>query len=98
VLRVIEASWRTPPGEWVVSIHGTGGTATVDYADLTLKIRRPGSDPELVEVEPGDRFEREIAAFITCWREGGTPRATVADGVAATRILDAAYRSAGPLA
>jgi predicted dehydrogenase len=96
-LGVIEASWRTPPGEWVLSVHGTGGTATLDYATLTLRACREGGEWEDVPVEPGDRFEREIAQFIACWRDGGTPRATVEDGVAAARILDAAYRSAGPL-
>jgi len=94
-LGVIEASWRTPPGEWTLSVHGTGGTATLDYATLTLRVGREGVEWTDVLVEPGDRFEREIAQFIACWRDGGTPRATVEDGVAATRILDAAYRSAG---
>jgi predicted dehydrogenase len=95
-LGVIETSWRTPPGEWVLSVHGTGGTATLDYATLALRFCRGDGEWEDVAVEPGDRFEREIAQFIDCWRNGGTPRATVDDGVAATRILDAAYRSAGP--
>lgn len=94
-LGVIETSWRTPVGEWTVSVHGTGGTATLDYGTLALRLCRAGGEWEDVAVEPGDRFEREIAQFIGCWQDGGTPRATVADGVAAARILDAAYRSAG---
>lgn len=93
-LGVIEASWRTPVGEWTLSVHGTGGSATIDYATNTLTLTRPGSEPQVVEVEAGDRFERELADVVRCWQQGATPRATVHDGVAATRILADAYQSA----
>ncbi len=94
VLGVIEASWRTPVGEWTLAVHGTGGSAIVDYADLTLRSCKRDGQWEAVAVEAGDRFVREIAAFIDCWRGQDGPRSTVHDGLAATRILDAAYRSA----
>jgi len=92
----IEASWRTPVGEWTVTLYGTKGTAVVDYGTNELRICpvAGGGEWETVAVPDGDRFQREIADFIACWRGGDTPRATVADGVAANRILDAAYRSA----
>lgn len=95
VLGVIEASWRTPPGEWTLTLYGTGGTAVVDYATDQLRLLRAGAaDWEKIETPDGDRFEREIAAFLTAIQGGDPPRATGADGLAATRILDAAYRSA----
>jgi predicted dehydrogenase len=94
VLGVIESSWRTPVGEWTVAVHGTGGSAIVDYADLTLRACKAGGEWADIGVGDGDRFIVEIAAFVECWRGEGTPRATVLDGLAATCILDAAYRSA----
>jgi predicted dehydrogenase len=95
VLGVIEASWRTPPGEWTVTVYGTAGAATIDYGAGELRVRTV-EQPEwqVVDVPPGDRFEREIADFLRCVREGATPRVSAEDGVAATRILVAAYASA----
>jgi len=96
VIGVIEASWKTPSGEWTVSVFGTGGSATVNYADNTLRYCPAGGAWGGVEVEDGDRFVREITSFIDCWRgDQAAPRATVHDGVAATRILANAYASAG---
>lgn len=94
VLGVIESSWRTPVGEWTLAVHGTGGSAIVDYADHTLRACTKGGEWADLAVADDDRFGREIAAFIACWQGEDTPRATIADGVAATRILDAAYRAA----
>lgn len=91
---VIEASWRTPAGEWTLAIHGTQGTAVMDYGEMTLRVSRDGAHWEDVPVEPGDRFEREFAHFLACWRGEATPRVTAADGLAANRILARAYRSA----
>lgn len=90
----IEASWRTPVGEWTITLYGTGGTAVVDYGTNALRVCPVGGEWTTIDVPAGDRFQREVANLIECWRDGGTPRATVADGVAANRILDAAYRSA----
>ncbi|MGC4106695.1 MAG: Gfo/Idh/MocA family oxidoreductase [Thermomicrobiales bacterium] len=92
----IEASWRTPVGEWKITLYGTSGTAVVDYSTNELRICSVavGGEWATIDVPEGDRFQREIADLIDRWQSGGTPRATVADGVAANRILDAAYRSA----
>ncbi len=92
---VIESSWRTPVGEWTVTVYGTGGTLEMDYVENQLRFCRAGGDWEAVAVPEGDRFEREIAHFIEVWRGEAEPRVTVEDGVAANRILDLAYRSAG---
>ena len=97
-LGVIEASWRTPPGEWNLTLYGTAGSATVDYATDELKVRLAGDDAwRVVPTPPGDRFERELAHFLACVRGEAAPRVTAADGLAATRILVDAYASAGGL-
>lgn len=92
-LGIIESSWRTPPGEWTVTVYGTQGTAVVDYKDTTLRIQGTDGEWRQVEVEDGSRFDREFAHFLACWRGEAQPRVTVRDGVAANRILDAAYAS-----
>ncbi len=99
VLGVIEASWRTPPGEWTVSLYGTRGTATMDYGTNELRLRLADDEAwRVVDVPPGNRFEREIAHFLASVRGEVAPRVTAADGLAATRILADAYRSAGAFA
>jgi predicted dehydrogenase len=91
---VIESSWRTPVGEWSFAVHGTGGTATFDYRTNVLQVTGADKQTRDVEVEPGDRFAREFAHVIACWHGVETLRVTVADGLAANRILDQAYQSA----
>lgn len=91
---VIESSWRTPVPEWRVTIHGTGGALDLDYGTLVLRHCPAGGEWRNVSVPEGDRFAREIAHFIDVWRGNTEPRVTVQDGVAANRILDAAYRAA----
>jgi UDP-N-acetylglucosamine 3-dehydrogenase len=94
-LGVIEASWRTPPGEWTVSVYGTAGVATMDYGTNQLRVRLESDEGwHAVEVPEGNRFEREIQHFLSCIQGLAAPRVTAADGLAATRILTAAYASA----
>jgi UDP-N-acetylglucosamine 3-dehydrogenase len=94
-LGVIEASWRTPPGEWTVAVYGTAGTALMDYGTDELRLRLASEEEwRTVAVPAGDRFEREIGHFLACVRGNETPRVTAEDGLAATRILAAAYDSA----
>lgn len=96
VLGVMEASWRTAPGEVQLTVYGTGGRATVDYQTSELRVRGVGdSQSRLVEVEEGNRFDREIAHFLACVRGDRSPRLTVRDGALAIRILAAAYSSQG---
>lgn len=91
---VIESSWRTPPGEWSLAIYGSRATARFDYDTMSLRVIAANGDAVDLEVESGDRFEREFAHVLACWRGQAEPRATSADGLAANEILDAAYRSA----
>lgn len=96
VLGVMEASWRTAPGESRVTVYGTGGSATVDYGTNELMIHKEGEDsPNVVEVTDANRFDREIAHFLAAVRGAEAPRLTAADGVAAIRILTGAYSSRG---
>lgn len=96
VLGVVEASWRTPPGEWTVTLYGTSGTATMDYGTNELRVHMAGdTESRLVDVPAGNRFEREVDHFLRCVQGIATPRITPQDGIAATRILAAAYTSAG---
>jgi predicted dehydrogenase len=78
-----------------VTIHGSGGTLEMDYGENQLRHCPAGGDWRAVAVPEGDRFAREIGHFIDVWRGDAEPRVTVDDGVAANRILDTAYRSAG---
>ena len=90
-LGIIESSWRTPPGEWTVTVYGTKGTAVVDYKTMTLRRQDADGAWHDIPVESESRFNREFAHFLACWRGEAEPRVTVQDGVAANRILDAAY-------
>jgi predicted dehydrogenase len=93
-LGVIESSWRTPPGEWTVTVYGTRGTAIVDYGTGVSRFIAAGGETRDVEVEAGSRFDREFAHFLACWRGEAEPRVTVRDGLEANRALHMAYESA----
>ena len=90
-LGVLEASWRTPPGEWSVSIYGTRGSAMFDYATGLGTRTSATGDVTALAFAPGDRFSAEFRHVADVWRHGGEPLASVADGLAANRILAEAY-------
>lgn len=92
---ILESSWRTPPGEWTITVYSTKATAIVDYGAGTFRLICADGSVEDVPVDPGSRFHREFAHFLACWRGEEQPRVTVHDGLEANRILDMAYRSAG---
>ena len=91
-LGVLEASWRTPPGEWAVSVYGTAGSAMFDYATGTGTVTSSTGESIPLEFETGDRFADEFRHVTQVWHHGGEPKATVHDGVAANRILAQAYQ------
>lgn len=97
VLGVIEASWRTAPGEALVSVSGTQGRLDMDYGSSTLSLTKPGGETNVIDVEPGNRFTREARSFLDCIRSGDQPRVTAADGARAVELLMRAYQSAGTL-
>jgi len=94
VLGVIEASWRTPPGEWVVSVYGTAGSFTLDYDTMQLWHGDTHGAKKQLAVPDGDRFVNEVAHIAACVRDNTPPRVSMADGRAACDILVRAMRSA----
>lgn len=89
---VLEASWRTPPGVWNVAVYGTGGMLQFDYNTHMLRHVTADGDISEESCEDWTRFRREFSHVIATWRGNATPRATVADGVEANRILAEAYK------
>lgn len=65
----------------------------VDYNGMTLRRQDAEGTWHDVEVETASRFDREFAHFIACWRGDVELRVTVHDGLAANRVLEAAYAS-----
>ncbi len=94
VIGVIEASWRTPPGEWVVTINGTAGHLSMDYATMQLTHHDAQGNSVVLDVPDDDRFTREVAHMVDCVTGQATPRVTMHDGLAACDILQRAARSA----
>jgi predicted dehydrogenase len=96
VLGSIEASWRTPPAEATVTLYGTGGAVVYDYdRPGVIAMRRKSEDAWTeIQVETGDRFERQARHFLDCLAGQTEPRVTGRDGARAVEILLAAYRSA----
>jgi predicted dehydrogenase len=91
----LEASWSTPYSANVLEVYGTDGAAVVDYNTGETRIFGKGDNGwQVVTWDGPDRFEREIEAFVTAVRDKTPLPVTGEDGLAASRILDAAYRSA----
>jgi predicted dehydrogenase len=96
VIGTIEASWRTPPGEWVVTVYGTRGALTMDYDSMQLWQTDATGQRQQVAVADGDRFVNEVAHFAKCVTGQAQLRVTATDGLAATQILvTAAERARG---
>ena len=96
VLGVMEASWRTPPGEVQVTVYGTAARAVVNYQTLQLTLQKADEkEARPIEVEDANRFDREIEHFLACVRGEQQPRLKPEDGVIAIRCLMAAYESRG---
>jgi predicted dehydrogenase len=90
----IAASHSIPVGTNELAWYGTGGTAILEYWDK-LSYQVQGEGWIHVDCEPApDRFVREIRHFVQCIRARVTPSVTVDDGLAASRIISAAYESA----
>jgi predicted dehydrogenase len=94
ILGVIEASWRTPPGEWVVSVYGTRGVLQLDYDTMELWHSDQNGQRTRLAVPDGDRFVNEVRAFAASVTQQVPLRVSGADGRAATDILVRAYQSA----
>ena len=81
---------------WGVLSDGTR-TATLFERLTTLEIREPGRSPRRVVpmADARTNHARTLAAFVGAIRDEGRPIASIADGVRAVRLADAAYESMG---
>jgi len=92
---VIEGSWSTPGSANIIEVYGTEGAAVVNYNTGETQILAKGSGAwETVKTDGPDRFEREVEAFVNAVASKTTPPITAKDGLAANRVLAAAYKSA----
>ena len=97
VLGVIEASWRTAPGEALVSVSGTQGRLDFDYDTSNLSLIAADGSVAAIDVPPGNRFTRQASNFLGSIANGTQPRVAASDGARAVALLAQAYASAGPL-
>jgi predicted dehydrogenase len=94
VIGVIEASWRTAPGEWTVSVYGTSGTLTMDYSTMNLVHQNADGTRTTMPISDEDRFMAEVRHFAACVRGEAELLVTGIDGRQATAILVAAMADA----
>lgn len=94
VLGVIEASWRTAPGEALVSVSGTQGRLDFDYNTSALSLSSPDGSVATIEVPPGHRFVRQARSFLDAIQNGTPQRVSAEDGERAIAVLTQAYASA----
>ncbi|SFN39984.1 Gfo/Idh/MocA family protein [Mycetocola miduiensis] len=92
VIGTIECSWKSPTGQSIVRVEGSEGSLTFDYArqGQVAKQSRSG-EVEILQVSPGNRFEREIADFIRSVTVGMRPRTGSLDGLVGVAVLDEVY-------
>ena len=91
-LGVIEASWMTPWSANVVELYGERGAAVIDYDTGATRYRLEGDDAwRTAEVEPGDRFVRELRHFAAVLRGEAAPRVTGRDGLRAVELIHQVY-------
>jgi len=96
---VAEGSWAMADGfgfRMHYTVNFEHATAVYDSAAPTpLTLYEPGKPAQAVQVETGMGYEREIAYFLDCIRNGKAPDAvTLRDGANALRIVEAESRSA----
>lgn len=101
VVANVIGSWAHPSGFRVaVDICGSGGQIQFDSSESPLMVQkrqRAGAGPDMivpaspVDVSPYQLEWMDFAA----WLNGGTPRVTPADAIAAVRMAEAALESAG---
>lgn len=92
-LGILESSWRTPPGEWSVTVYGTTGQASFDYATGKGTVMDAEGKTTPLQFESGDRFTAEFARVLDCWRGQAQPATTATDGLIANQILATAYQN-----
>ncbi|MFW6599214.1 Gfo/Idh/MocA family protein [Propionibacteriaceae bacterium Y2011] len=94
---VLEASWRTAPAEATITVSGETGRLHYDYLTGVLELAPAEGEVERFTPSGTARFVGQAAGMIAAVRDDAPLRTTVADGLAANRVLAQAYASAGPL-
>lgn len=93
VIGTIEASWATPASANVIEVYGHSGAAFVDYTDGFRYFTEATGEWIKPEMSKPSRFVLQMEHFLDCVRNGAQPRVTGQDGLAAVKIVEAAYRS-----
>jgi predicted dehydrogenase len=95
----LNCSWVTPVSEAEVRIYGTEGEAVIDYGSRGgLRYRLADDDDwTVLPFDAPDRFTLQAEHFLRCVQTGSQPLVGGQDGIAVMRVIEAAYRSAGPV-
>jgi predicted dehydrogenase len=93
------SSYSLPVIYNTVEIHCSKSLLTINYwvpnrPEVTLMVAGEASERVYTPAETADRFMAEITHFLDCVRTGNAPSPGVADAVASSRVIEAAYRSA----
>jgi predicted dehydrogenase len=95
----IVTSYSLPMSPNFVEVQCANGSVTVNYwvagrPDLVYRIDGEKEDRTVDLRQRPDRFVGEVAHFLACARSGQTPAVNAADGLAAVKVIAAAYASA----
>lgn len=89
----IVTSWAygRPAGAWLFQVVGERGELHGEGDELRHRPR--GGEPVVEAFPVANLWEAETADFVACLREGRRPLQSEADGIAALRVILAAYQS-----
>lgn len=90
----VRGDWVGPDSTFrsVAEVIGTDGTLRVDTADATA-FSAGEIDAAEAAAPASDPYREQLADFVDAIRTGREARVTSADGIAAVRLVDAAYES-----
>lgn len=92
----VPAKIGSAPGSFTIRGQGTYGLFTVDLFRPRVTVEKPAGESTIGYTPPAAGsidVEALLDDLVQAIRQGGTPRATVEDGIAIARVVDAAYRS-----
>ena len=93
VIGTINCSWKLPNGTSVVRVSGSAGTLSFDYLkEGEVVFESEAGEVEVLRIESGDRFAREVAAFLNAVNKGTSPRTGAFDGLVGLAVVTAVYR------
>ncbi|RLI88681.1 MAG: gfo/Idh/MocA family oxidoreductase [Archaeoglobales archaeon] len=89
---LIETNWLTPKKVRTLTAVGTGGVATLDYIEQSLKIHKNGEEVE-VGVQKREPLRNELEAFLECVAEDKPPEPSGEDGMYVLSVAVSAITS-----